>query len=209
MAAVMKRLKDIQAEQNPQKRHASDEPEAQKIRNERKKMKRASGEGKIEGRLKFFIATNEDKLTLLNKFDQVKIALGDGRISTVTNLDALTAVMDFYLAHNGSPSVSTGDDLESVSDKEQFTSYQYCRRQDSTEEMYLVTQSAINHMIKQVQQHDRDCTEPLTISQSDRFQHVLKCTLKCGGTCGPLKWVSSPRIEGGQFLSNIRMAHTI
>ena len=151
------------------------------------------------------------KRLLLNKLDQMKITFGEGSVTSVTNWQALNAVFDFWLAHNSQKNTSTGVSDFSNQGKEiepAATNYQYCSKQDTEEQMYVTTSSAIHHLVRQADNHHGRCSGSLRISSEDRYQHVLKCRFTCDEcSSGSFTWTSSPHLPGGKFLTNVRMAH--
>ena len=192
---------------NQRKRYASDEPEAQKIRNYRKKARRICRDAKLEAKLKFYVTTADEKVELWNKMDKIKSILGKGTCSSanVNNYQTLQTIMDFYLSHNGEKT-RDNTNAETVGHAA-VNSYQHCGIPESKEEMYLTTRSSLDHLIKQVQGHDQSCTAPVKVVKENRLHHAIHLTMKCTNDCGHFTWTSSPHVTGGKLLVNVRMLH--
>ena len=203
---VPPRIRDYQRAQKERKRYASDEPEAQKMYNERKKARKAQGEGRMECKIKYYTQDASQKVQLQNKLDQVKILLGEGTVSSVSNLDALNSILDFYLdSHKQSAEPVVGDDVQQA---DPVSNYQTCSATQANEEdIYLLSRSSISHLLQQIAQHNDSCNFPLTMKDVTRLRHAGICTLTCKGACKPLRWSTSPHVGGGKYLVNIRMIH--
>ena len=102
--------------------------------------------------------------------------LGNGAISTVSNYKALSAILDYYLSHNGPESSTTDDNSVTQTDDADstFSSYQHVDQNGSKEEIYLVTQSSVEHLVRQIQNHDTQCSSHMKIIRGEWFAHTGK-----------------------------------
>ena len=69
-------------------------------------------------------------------------------------------------------------------------------------------QSALNNLISGINGHRTECEKSLIISQIMTFGHVGKLIMNCeNGHC--VKVDTSPHIEGGTYLANLRIIHGV
>jgi hypothetical protein len=70
----------------------------------------------------------------------------------------------------------------------------------------MCTTSAVENLLKRVSEHKDQCTGTFSIADSLCFQHVATHKFHCSAG-HDMDWASSPHVEGGDFLANLRMAH--
>lgn len=203
----MPRIRDLQRQQNPRKRRRSDFGSPMKKRNDRRKTR----ETVVCGTLRYYTATEEQKQEILNMIDKVKLTMAE-KISAVSNYQALEHVLKAYLdtdkqSENSTIESVTGDESDDVGQSFQnIPDYQYCTVNGTNEEMYLVTESALQALVTKVQKHDSACLQPLACQKMYRFAHAGKAELTCAAK-HQVRWDTSPHVEGGNFLVNLRMTH--
>lgn len=185
------------------KRYHSDQPAAKKVRNERAKERGITKRGRLE----FSYTEEETKTALFNKLDQVKLSLGNGNMFKVNTLTALTRVLDFYLAYNIQNEVDD-DNVGMEQVNRALPEYQHIQEQDClTERLFVCARSSLVKLVKDVTCHNRSCPHDMSMSDSPKqCEHVLMSSLTCEAD-HTIKWTSSPHVEGGKFLANMRMAH--
>ena len=91
---------------------------------------------------------------------------------------------------------------------EAYKPYLLCDKSNTNEDISLVTNSALKNNVCGVQEHSRTCKCFLDVKEIQQFEHVAKMIMRCtdGHT---LRCDTSPHIEGGKFLANLRMIHGV
>ena len=200
------RLRDIIQAQSSRKRYPSDEPEVQRERNKKRKLQKTE-KVKLRGRLEFPYETEEEKRELFNKLDLIKMKIGGGKLSKINTFEALQRVLDYYICQNYD-NESIGESTENQHDQENdVPEYQYIGEQEaSTEQLFVCTDFSLKRLVQQVNNHHVSCHKKLTVQNQGKMGHVLSTKLMCeDGHC--MTWTSSPHVEGGKFLANIKVAH--
>jgi hypothetical protein len=193
------RIRDTNREENPRKRCPSDNPASQQIRNKKRKQTTSKNRGKLD----FYYENDADKTELFNKMDDVKMfILGEGKVSKTSTYTALHHVLDFYLQNNAAGGPRPVDDAINVT-----PTYQYSAMDVAEEDaLFVCTQSAIDNLVARISEHTALCKGKLKILKFDKIRHVGTLQIRCN-TGHTIDWVSSPHVEGGKFLVNIKMAH--
>ena len=123
----------------------------------------------------------------------------------MSNYEILNKVLDFFLEAHGYKSQETTH----ISQTENyFKQYLYSEKDDTEEDMFLCTKSALSNLVYGIGRHTTECEKPLEISQIKPFGHVGKLIMNCenGHT---LKVDTSSHIEGGKYLANLRIIHGV
>lgn len=176
----------------------SDSKEEKKKRNH----KRNEIGRRLRGQIEFCCDKEEEKAELLRKIEFVKQKLGTGKNS---NKEMLSEVLNFYIEQNCL--------IPSDGEREQETQhdekpYNLLQRGFVDEDIFFSTRSAMKNVFCRIHQHYSFCKCFLDITDTQNFGHsatfVLSCTI--GHT---LSWTSSPRVEGGDFLVNLRVVHSV
>lgn len=179
------------------KEYPSDCKDEQKKRNiRRNEVGRA-----IRGQIEFSCSTPEQKDNLFEQIGKIRTSLGGSRIS---NVELLNEVLGFYIEKNGICTNSVAGNVDTCA----TPSYQYCPMEDVNEDMFLCTSSAICNLASRINNHNTLCEKQLFSKETERFGHCSVLALQCSNGHS-LRWSSSPRVEGGSFLANLRIAHGI
>ena len=191
--------------ENPRKRYPSHLPDAQRERNEKKKARKAMGEGLLEKKIKYYVENVEDHELLLLTVEKAKKCVSEGSTGLVSNYKILVQVFRFFLSHHSNENQDTFD-KDSDADETIMSGsfYQYCKREECMEDIYLTTQSSIQNLVTQSYSHNK-CGQSPQVIDVKRLGHAGYVTVKC--TCGQFTWNTSPHIEGGKCLTNMRMIH--
>lgn len=181
------------------RKYFSDSKEEKKKRNiKRKEVGRA-----LRGQIEFSCSTEKEKGDIFEKIDVIKNSLGNGSAAKVSNRYILNEILDFYIEKNLQSLDLRRNNGPGSETCIKTPSYQYCNKGDVNEDLFLCTKSAISNLTSRINEHDTACNRPLNDEQIERFGHCSVVTL----TCHSFRWSSSPRIEGGHFLANLRIAH--
>ena len=122
----------------------------------------------MTGNIQFYAQSDDEKTLLFNKIDQAKLLLDD-RVSNTSNSKILHEVFDFYIQqHALPPKNANADDSDSI---HKFTTYLPCPKEQSTEKMCIITESAIKNLYAGLQLHAHNCSKHLEIV---RFEHSEK-----------------------------------
>ena len=186
------------------KRHPSDAPERRKAR--LKKMKELGVTKR--GSLEFYYKEDTEKASLKEKLDTIKKALGDGNVNKTTTLECLHRVFDYYIESNNlqckeDPGLQNSEQPVPTTPQYILASKDTCM----SEAIFLTTPSAMDNLVERISAHNGSC--PYRLSGSDNHMH-LKHSMQLTYTCSQghtITWVSSPHINGGKHLVNMRMAH--
>lgn len=175
------------------------------IMKERNKKRKLQEKTLVSGNIRIYVSSEDEKKAFFNKLDKAKLCM-DEKISSVSNYSVITKALDLFLQSN-----TTGNVEESVSEtgfSGQYKPYLYSEKCDTNEDMVLATHSALKNIVYGVQEHARACHSLLDVSEVMTFGHVGKLILTCskGHT---LRCDTSPHIEGGKLLANIRMINGV
>ena len=130
---MMERIRDTNRQEIGRKKQTSDSGDPMKERNQRRKLQEIPP---VTGNVRFYVPSENMKTELLNKIDKCKLLLSD-KISTVSNTKILNEVFDFYLKKHGvSENVGNG-----YATNCNFQPYLACNREQSDENMFIVTES--------------------------------------------------------------------
>ena len=195
----MQRTRDENRAEFGRKKRRSDNGEQMKIRNEKRKLKETP---LISGNIRFYVNSEEEKTGVYNLVDSAKLLLNE-KIANVSNFQILHEVFGFYLRHN-----ARQDNLGNVHvDACNFQPYLVSKtKENCNENMFIMSESSLKNIVAGITDHDTKCREKLVVQNFDYFGHVCKVNLQC---CADhtLRVDSSPRLPGGKFVSNLRMAH--
>jgi hypothetical protein len=190
-----------QAAVAPSRKRPSEESEAVKAR--KKKWKESGNTHR--GRIEFYYKTDEEKRELFSKIGSIKKLLGAGNVTASSTFSMLKQVMDYYIINN-----LPEEGIEATNRKESYDAktpvYQYVSLDNCDEELFMCTTSAVENLLKRVSEHKDQCTGTFSIADSLCFQHVATHKFHCSAG-HDMDWASSPHVEGGDFLANLRMAH--
>ena len=197
------RVRDVNRLLKPRKKRPSDNPEAQQIRNKKRKLTAT----KQRGRLEFSYETDSEKLSLFNKLDTVKMVMSKGAVSGTSTYTALNQILDYFLERNTRGSCSSLADTAEHQTHATPT-YQYVTKEEALQDdMFLCTRKAIDNLLLRIGEHGLNCTSgQFRISKYQKMKHACSASINCAGG-HVIDWVSSPHVEGGKFLANIKMAH--
>ena len=158
-----------------------------------------------QGRLSFNYSLESDKEALFTKIDKAKNLMQAGKGTGITTFEMLNRALDIYIEQND---VSHTQAKEQEDDNSPVVGEFQLIGEDQAleEELYLCTLSSINHLLAAVAAHSKRCPESFTASTGNRLHHVLQANITCSGG-HRFTWTSSPHVEGGNFLANLRVAH--
>lgn len=190
-----------QPEVQNRRKYASDDPEKQKVRNEKRKAKQNLQRGRIE----YYYKDDADKITLQNKMDKIKLFMGEGSFNKVSSFELLHRVMDYFILC----CLPEEENQPVALPQEDPSSYQYINEEQAKDEnMFVCTEFSIQQLVHLIQHHSQMCSSPLKLSFSNMLHHVSQANLACAvEQPHHLKWVSSPHTKNGKFVANLRMAH--
>lgn len=175
------------------------------IMQERNKRRKLQEKIPVSGNIKIYVPSDNEETAFFNKLDKAKLCM-DEKISSVSNYSVLTKVLDFFLDSN--TTANTEQSASETSTREQYKPYLYSDKDNTSEDMVLATHTALKNLVFGVQEHAHTCQSLLDVSDLMAFGHVGKLILTCskGHT---LRCDTSPHIEGGKFLANLRMIHGV
>ncbi len=199
---VPMRLRDeLNIGQSKKRNCPSDSIDAQKQRNEKKKLKKTN---KISWNIPYH---NEiDKVELFSKMDKAKSLIGDGSIRNVTNYDLIQRLLDLYIATN-TGHLDVNEQQEDGEGRFSISEYQTISAEDSLiEELFVCAKSSLCKLVADIGVHGRNCTGQLSVSQMTKLRHVERVEFTCAKKHSFI-WNSSPHVEGGKLLVNTKMSH--
>ena len=106
----------------------------------------------------------------MNKVDRAKLCVNE-KISSVSNYEILNKVLDFFLEAHGYKSQETTHTSQTEND---FKQYLYSEKDDTEEDMFLCTKSALSNLVYGISLHTTECEKTLEIPQIKPFGHVGK-----------------------------------
>ncbi|KAK3087306.1 hypothetical protein FSP39_004483 [Pinctada imbricata] len=186
----MERAKVANRNEFGRKKRKSDNGEAMKMRNEKRKEKEDKN---ISGNLRFYVSSENDKVEIFDMIDRAKLLLSE-RVSLVSNAMILRDVFQFYLSNNGG-----APDQQNEGETESFKPYLRSPRDNCMEDICLISESSLKNLVASIR---------VEIDSFDTFGHVQKLTLKCKDM-HTIKIDTSSRLPGGKFLVNLRVLHGI
>ena len=173
-------------------------PLSDKVRYEKWKTEKNTRKGKLS----FNYCNDVDKEEMFEKIAATKKHMGDGNPNIITTFELLHRVLDFYMLANCKDN--------KVLDCDYFvggSEYQLASGKDTkSEELFISTESSLSQLISRTQAHRGCCDQPLSIKKSNRFQHAVQLNVTCDNN-HTITWTSSPYVQGGKLLVNLRMAH--
>ena len=190
------------------KQNPSDQPEAKRAR----KMKMKQTGSSLRGRLEFSYRSDDEKISLFNKMDKMKMKLGEGNMNKVSTFELLNRVFDFYISCNLSTLAIEQDNACTLSNdgssgSSYLNDYQYATLQQATnDDLSVCMQSSLSNLVEQVYDHSQKCCKKLDIQKVKKINHATSFSLTCEDGHSET-WTSSPHAEGGKFVVNLRMAH--
>ena len=162
----------------------------------------------MAGNVKFYVSSQDEKNSFFNKMDKAKLSLNE-KISSVSNYELLNKALDILLETHGiSENLPTNTDSSSSQNCDKYQTYLYSDKSETKEDIVLATNSALKNIVNGVQEHAGECENMLEITEITLFGHVAKLILKCANG-HTLRCDTSPHIEGGKFLANMRMIHGV
>ncbi len=170
------------------------------------KKRKSSEKCAVSGNIRCYVQNESDKTALFNKLDAAKLCV-DEKISSVSNYAIINKALDLYISTHGIPETSQAS-CEVQHGGENYKNYLYSAENETNDPMFVCTDNAMTNVVHGVQVHALSCQHPMQVSDRQMFGHVSKITLKC---CEghSLRMDSSPHIEGGKFLVNMRMIHAV
>lgn len=196
------RLKEKAKQGCARKKRRTDSGSPMKRRNLKRKMKEHPD---IFGTIKFYTKSEEERLQVFNKVDQCKLIISEN-VSNVNNTKCLNRVLDFFINSHGAGTSGANrvDDEADIS----FSQYLLANRNETDEEHYLITKSALRNTCAAILQHHIECKTLLDVDKIERFGHVGKVIFACQNK-HELKLDTSPHIQSGKFLGNMQMMHAL
>ena len=175
------------------------------IMKERNKKRKLQEKTPMAANIRIYVSNEDEKTTFFNKMDKAKLCV-DEKISSVSNYTLLNKALDFFLEMHTKN--NSEDSRTETSNIEQYEAYLFCDKSNTNEDIALVTNSALRNIVYGVQEHANTCKRFLDVTDIMSFGHVAKLILRCseGHT---LQCDTSPHIEGGKFLANLRMIHGV
>ena len=198
---VPKRLKEDEREKLKRGKHSYSSGEVMKERNMKRKLQEKQ---QVTGTVRVYTDTNEENIIFFNKLDNAKLCVGD-KITNVSNYSILNTVLDCFLESNG-----INSDQQQMPEPSQqsrlFKQYLYCDKNTTSEDLFVCSELGVKNIKYGIQEHSQSCKWSMDISEIQTFGHVKKFVLTCvdGHT---LRLDSSPHMEGGKFLVNMRLMH--
>ena len=184
---------------SPVQKRPSLSKESMKARNKRRK-------AQPRGNIRFYAKTECEKEELFSLLEKVKLRLAENP-ATVSNYDALSSALRAYIGEDKEVCQPGTENMQNSSNSI-VHQYQYVTLKEADEDMYLTTKSAINSLLKKLEGHYTECDKDLSLVDVTRFGHACKMQFSCKVKgCAPVKWDSSPHIEGGKYYVNTRMCH--
>ena len=117
----------------------------------------------------------------------------------VTHADLLNIVLDHWIR-----------EAAPISRKPQVSTFESATKKQANQELFLVAKSSINKLVAVTEDHAKYCSSRLMVKKVVRTGHVGQLKLSCrrlGRSKHTLRWNSSPRLPGNQFLVNERVHH--
>ena len=183
------------------RKYPSDERDKQKARYDKWKQAKNTRRGKLE----FYYSGDGEKDNLFAKVKAAKSLIGEGQPTTVTTFNLLETVLDFYITQNSKQMTSPEETNNCTAAP--FPEYQQISEKSTEdEELFVGAVSSITSLVNQVQHHHKTCTSILSSFNTQKIRHVLQAKIRCDNGHS-FTWTSSPHVEGGNFLVNLRMAH--
>ena len=172
---------------------------------ERNKKRKLQEKTPMAANIRIYVSNEDERTTFFNKMDKAKLCV-DEKISSVSNNTLLNKALDFFLEMHTKN--NSDDSRTETSNIEQYEAYLYCDKSNKNEDIALVTDSTLRNIVDGVQEHANTCKRFLDVTDIMSFGHVAKLILRCseGHT---LRCDTSPHIEGGKFLANLRMIHGV
>lgn len=193
------RLKEIERTTLNRQKRKRNSGELMKEQNKKRKMQEKP---LITGAIRFYVQNETEKTSFFNKLDEAKLFISD-KISSVSNYSVLSKALDYFMETKRMDKSTQSDSNQS---EHKYFGYLYCDRNDTNQDMFICTKSAVKNMMYGVQEHSVVCKNLLDVSDMQIFGHVCKTFLKCSAG-HTVKFDSSPHIEGGKYLVNLRMIH--
>ena len=94
----------------------------------------------------------------------------------MSNYEILNKVLDFSLKAHGYKSQETTHTSQTEND---FKQYLYSEKDDTEEDMFICTMSALSNLVYGISRHTTECEKSLDISQIKPFGHVCKLIMNC------------------------------
>ena len=197
------RLKEDERNKLNRKKRKNNSGDVMKEMNKKRKLQETPI---ISGSLKYYVSNQQEKTEFMNKVDKAKLCVNEN-ISNVSNYEILNNALDYFLKHHGSAETAQTTSVKSDAENH-YKPYLYSEQNDTQENMFLCTKSALNNLISGIDGHRTECEKSLIISQIMTFGHVGKLIMNCqNGHC--VKVDTSPHIEGGKYLANLRIIHGV
>jgi len=186
-----------------QKKRPCDEPAQRQARQKKMRESAVSKRGSID----YYYKCEVEKSSLKEKMVAIKALMGEGNPNKTTTLKCLQEVFDYYISNNNVP-LPTDTGSGEIKEPQAVPQYIWATLNTSkAEEIFLSTPSAVANLVSRVCSHDAACKHELLSTQSNiRMQHSMQLGYTCAGG-HTVNWVSSPHVEGGKHLVNLRMAH--
>ena len=178
-------------------------PEAKRARFDKWKQKQYTKQSKFT----FNYCNEEDRVEIFEKIKKIKCYMAEGNPNTITTFEMLNRVMDYYMLciSHGSENVSEEESKHFVQHKE----YQMCSMEEAQNERNSICSvSSIENLIARVTKYAQNCSAQISVNAMTYLHHAMQFKLSCEYE-HYLMWTSSPYINGGKLLVNIKMLHGI
>lgn len=116
---------------------------------------------------------------------------------SVNNTELLNLILDFYMQHNGKGRQGP-----------QITEHQFVSKEDTTQNMYLCSETSIKKLVAISGDHGRYCASELKVIKCTYSGHIGVAKLKCNRGSGAehhYMWATSPKLPDGSYLGNHRI----
>ena len=155
------RLKEMSKQGCARKKRRTDSGSPMKHRSLKRKQKEHLD---FVGSLKFYTKSEQEKIQIFNKIDQCKLILSE-KISDINNTQFLNKVLDFFI-NSHTVGNSGGDGAKDTPDI--FCSeYLLANRNETDEEHFLTTKSALRNMCAAILHHHIECKTLLDVEKTE------------------------------------------
>ncbi len=168
---------------------------------ERQKKLRQNGNYK-KARIEYDYDSVEERQYLLDQMSYIKEIIGGDKKSKVTNKQLLSKLCNHFIESH-----TTGKSNISQSQSENVQTFHYIKRKEcDDDQLFVGSLSALEHLLSRSNMHRNVCSETLKAKSNSMNGHVIDVTFSCKHK-HDIDWNSSPYIEGGKFLVNMKIAH--
>ena len=142
----------------------------------------------------------EERQCLLDQMSYIKEIIGGDKKSKVTNKQLLSKLCNHFIESH-----TKGE--ANIPQSEKVQTFHYIKRNEcDDDQLFVGSLSALEHLLSRSNMHRNVCSETLKAKSNSMSGHVIDVTFSCKNKHN-IDWNSSPYIEGGKFLVNMKIAH--